>query len=578
MTSPSFGLIFNDQDTDAPSPVMADLSIVGIVLPSDDANPTAFPLNQPVSVNSGDSAVLAAIGTGPLYKSFNRINAQLADLEISAQVIVVRVATAKNGDGTENVAGTIANIVGDPAAGTGLFALLKAPQVCNLTPRLIGAPGYTGVVSQAVQSLAVGNPGHNYTNPIVTFSPAGATATAQAGNAGVQATAHATESGGQVTGVAVDNGGQDYATAPTVSFSGGGGGTGAAAHAVLGANGTVDHIVMDNEGTGYTSAPTVALSAPPGGEITGLTLTNPGSYAPGTVITVTIADSNGGTGAGATATFTTEQLANPICAALPGIAEKLLAHAIVGGPGGSKADALAWRATLNDKRLIAQDDWEIVADGAGVAYIDGAARSLGLAVRTDFQHAGYPCYAWANQPVLGALGLKRYDSFSLLDGATDGQELLNAGIGITVRGDASDTSLDSSGFVAVSVNNCNSDTNLNFYNKVRARDFIELQLVKAIRNMLGGNNLTLHSVQSVLNTMTIVMGQMPDDAVVGWQIGFKPASNSAANLRLGKFTVFLNDEEAAPICVVQIDRALYSGALTAELASLASSTSSVSSS
>ena len=577
MTSPFFGFIFNENDTDTLTPVTSDFSIVGLVLPSDDANANVFPLNTPVSGNSGDSTFLAAIGSGPLYQAILRINAQLADLQASAQVVIVRVATARNSDGSENVAGTIANIVGDPAAGTGLYALLKSSQLCNLTPRLIGAPGYTGLITNAVEALTLVNAGHDYTAPVVTFTPAGATATATVGNAGVQAVAHAVLNAGALANIVVDNGGQDYLDgAPIVTITGGGG-TGATAHAVLNANGAVDHIAIDNAGSGYTSLPGVVIGAPAPGEITGLTLTNPGSYAPGTVVSVSITDSAGGVGTGAGATAALELLANPICAALPSICGSLLAHAIVGGPGTSKEAAIAWRGLLNSPRLIPQDDWEIVASGTRSAYIDGAARSLGLAVRTDFQHGGKPFFSWANTPVQGALGLKRVDSFSLLDGATDGQELLTAGIGITVRGDLSDTSLDESGFIAVSVNNASSLATGNFYNKTRGRDFIDLTLLKTIRSLLGKQNITPHSVQAVLTAMTQIMVTMPSDGVVGYAIGFNSSDNSVSGLRAGKFTVFDNSEEAAPICQITINRALDLPALTSELAALASTGTSASS-
>ena len=571
MTEPTFGFIINEEDTDALTPVLSDFSIGGLVLPSDDANPTMFPLNTAVSINTGDPTVLAGIGTGPAYKAITRMNAQLADLQMSAQVIFVRVATAKNPDGTENVAGTIQNICGDPAAQTGMFALLLAPQTVNLTPRLLGATGYTGMLFYAVSALSLQKPGENYTDPVVTFTPPGATATATVGNAGVQAVASASVAGGEVTGIVVASGGQDYYQAPNVTLSGGGG-AGATAHAVLNASNEVDHIVVDNPGSGYTSAPNVAIGAPAGGEITGLTLTAPGNYPSGTVVTAAITDGNGGTGSGATASVTLELLANPVQAGFATIAPKLLAHYFVGGPGTTKADALALRTTISDKRAIMQDDWEIVnfdlTANAQNEYIDGAARSMGLAIRTDFQHDGYPFYAWANTPVQGALGLKRVDGFSLLDGATDGQELLAAGIGITARGDASDTSIDSSGFVAISVANCNSDTNLNFYNKTRGRDFIDLTLIKTIRQRLGKNNVSVQGVQDVLNDMTVIMGQMPSDGVIGYQIGFKASDNSTAGLRAGKFTVYDNSEEAAPICQITINRALDQPALTAELATL----------
>lgn len=74
-----------------------------------------------------------------------------------------------------------------------------------------------------VLSVAVTNGGSGYTTaPTVSFT----------GGGGTGATATAAISGGKVVSVTVTNGGTDYATAPTVTFTGGGG-TGAAATATL---------------------------------------------------------------------------------------------------------------------------------------------------------------------------------------------------------------------------------------------------------------------------------------------------------------------------------------------------------
>src|ERR1700744_6253221 len=100
MSSPVFGFIFNQTDTDTLPPFKGDFSILGIVLPSEDASASVFPLNVPVSVNTGDPAVLLAAGAGPLYQTLLRINANLADLEISATAVVVRVAMAFEENGT----------------------------------------------------------------------------------------------------------------------------------------------------------------------------------------------------------------------------------------------------------------------------------------------------------------------------------------------------------------------------------------------------------------------------------------------------------------------------------------------
>lgn len=71
-----------------------------------------------------------------------------------------------------------------------------------------------------------------------------------------------------VDAVVVTNGGTGYTSAPSVSFSGGGG-SGAAGTAVV-ANGKVIAVTMTAAGTGYTSTPTVGFS---GGGGSGATAT-----------------------------------------------------------------------------------------------------------------------------------------------------------------------------------------------------------------------------------------------------------------------------------------------------------------
>ena len=89
--------------------------------------------------------------------------------------------------------------------------------------------------------------------PGATTNGQGATATAT-----VDTTNDATK--GQVTGVTITNGGILYTSAPTVTFSGGGG-SNAAGTATIDAAGHVTGVTLTNHGSGYTSAPDVTLNS-----------------------------------------------------------------------------------------------------------------------------------------------------------------------------------------------------------------------------------------------------------------------------------------------------------------------------
>ncbi len=73
------------------------------------------------------------------------------------------------------------------------------------------------------------------------------------------ATGTAVLNGSTVGSVTINNGGSRYDTAPTVSFTGGGGSS-AAAHCHL-TNGVVTSVDIDTAGSGYTSAPTVIFTS-----------------------------------------------------------------------------------------------------------------------------------------------------------------------------------------------------------------------------------------------------------------------------------------------------------------------------
>lgn len=84
------------------------------------------------------------------------------------------------------------------------------------------------------------------------------------GQSNGQATATATIGSGAVTAISVGNQGYSYASAPSISITGGGG-TGATATANL-TSGKVTSITVNTGGSGYTTAPTVTLTSPAVGQ------------------------------------------------------------------------------------------------------------------------------------------------------------------------------------------------------------------------------------------------------------------------------------------------------------------------
>ena len=79
------------------------------------------------------------------------------------------------------------------------------------------------------------------------------------GSTVINGAAAADPSGQYVAGISITNGGSGYTAAPAISFSGGGG-SGAAAKAII-SGGVVTNIVVTNPGYGYTSAPAITFSS-----------------------------------------------------------------------------------------------------------------------------------------------------------------------------------------------------------------------------------------------------------------------------------------------------------------------------
>ncbi len=184
-------------------------------------------------------------------------------------------------------------LIGITNPGTGY---VSAPSVT------IGAPNDTnGVQATAVATISTGSGSvaSIYMTAIGTgfTSVPAVTVTAPQVQGGQQAQAVAAISAGGVVAISVTVPGSGYTTAPTIGFTGGGG-TGATATALLN-TGEVTSITLTEAGTGYTAAPTITLSAPP----SGTTATAVASYTTFKTGVVSVLVTNGGTGFGASGSF-----------------------------------------------------------------------------------------------------------------------------------------------------------------------------------------------------------------------------------------------------------------------------------
>ena len=169
----------------------------------------------------------------------------------------------------------------------------------NATPTVTftggGGTGATGIanLTGSVFTVTVGAAGAGYTSvPAVTFTGGGGTGAA--GTATLQPTG--------VGSLVLDASGSGFTSAPGVTISGGGG-TGATGHATLNPT-TVASIVVDTGGAGYNESPTSANGGitfgagctvnpvangnlGPTGNVTSVTITNPGSGCTFPALTVT---------------------------------------------------------------------------------------------------------------------------------------------------------------------------------------------------------------------------------------------------------------------------------------------------
>lgn len=599
MSDPTFGININRVDNEPRPAVASDMSVVGFVGTAPAADADDFPLDTPILMYSDDAAKIAALGaSGTLPDAIAGINDQLGEFQVAAKVVVVRCAAGVDTDAT------IANLVGSLGAKTGIYALLEAGSMLGTIPRLIAVPGYTSqheiedgetaVVSAAKPggntgggTLTLANPKHGseviqgvYLVRCIGGTHTGTGAAKAGGNIGNGTIGSITAAGASAKAgvykarcfVEANNGGQFVVEDPDGNVIGiatvGQAFSNAAHIGFTITDGSEDFDVGD----GFDITVVAAVPAnggkfsvydPNGDRLADATV---GDAYTGDHIRFTIADSGTdfaiGDGFNVTVTITGgNALANPVCAALPAVLEKLLAHAVVDGPASTQAAFTTWRETISSDRIIPLET--AVKVGIGAVVKPGSPRVLGIAVRRDHEFEGRPFHSWANQPLQGIVGPNRPINFSLTDGATEGQAILSQNGGIIVRGEMGvESAIASGGFVYVGTDNAGEDDLWRFYNVTRGRDYIHLLFLRTLRFYLGKFNLTGQAIEAVTNTMKFALRDLKADGdILGYRVFFTRDQNSPENLRQGRFTVDFQAEEAPVFRYLGLRSARYRPAL-----------------
>lgn len=236
---------------------------------------------------------------------------------------------------------------------------------------------------------------------------------------------------------------------------------------------------------------------------------------------------------------------NPVVAALGPACEKLLAVAPVDVDDTSAANAIDARETMNSQRLMPVGVAARVYEGVTLVTRPMGPRIIGRFIRTDNDHGGAPFDPIANQPILGLAGVSRKIPFSLLDGSTQGQQMLEAEVSIVVEGEVGvDGAVADGGFVFIGTDNTETGELWKQIHQVRGADYLTVKIMQITRQFLG-KKVTADMVEAWLNSIKFMCrDHKADDNILGYDVDFRASKNSPEEIRLGHLTVNLGIEPA----------------------------------
>ncbi|HEV7416236.1 MAG TPA: phage tail protein [Tianweitania sediminis] len=236
---------------------------------------------------------------------------------------------------------------------------------------------------------------------------------------------------------------------------------------------------------------------------------------------------------------------NPVVTALPAAAERLLAIAVVDVDDTSAANAIDAREMMNSERLMPVGVAARVYEGETLVTRPMGPRVLGLFMRVDNENEGKPFDPIANRPLYGIAGLSRAIPFSLLDGSTEGQQMLESEVSVVAAGESGvDGAIADGGFSFIGLDNTTTGELWKQIHQVRGADFITVELMQITREFLG-RKITADVTEAWLQSIKFALrDHKADDDILGYEVAFRPDKNSPEQIRLGHLTVNLGIEPA----------------------------------
>lgn len=249
---------------------------------------------------------------------------------------------------------------------------------------------------------------------------------------------------------------------------------------------------------------------------------------------------------------------NPLWAALPIACEKLLAVAVVDVDPTDQAKAIAQREAFNSERILPIGVAARVYEGTDLVTRAMGPRIIGLMIRVDNMFGGKPFNPFASRPVLGLSGVSRKIPFSLLDGSTEGQQLLESDVSIVVQGETGvDGAVADGGFTFIGTDNTTTGELWKQIHQVRGADYLTVKIMELTRQYLG-RKISADSVEAWLNSVRFTLrDHKVDNDIIGYDVAFRADKNSPEQIRLGHLTVNLGIEPVPAFKVAHHEVARY---------------------